>query len=69
MNVYACGTAVRLKRSELDGVITAISIRDQRVTYGISYYEGGKYVENYFCDYEFCILIKTQMVNIGLNTI
>jgi len=55
LELIPCGTEVILKRSEYSGVITGISIRDNRITYGISYYEIGVYKEVWFCDYEFLV--------------
>jgi hypothetical protein len=46
MEVIPCGVEVILKRAEYSGVITGISIRGNRVTYEVSYYESGTYKNN-----------------------
>ena len=67
MNILACGTEVILKRSKYEGVITGITIRENRVTYEISYYEGGTYKTNWFCKYEFTVGLDVNTIEIGFN--
>jgi len=69
MTVYKCGTKVELNNGEYQGIITLISIRDTRVTYGISYFENGVNKENLFSSYEFTIISDSKKTNIGFKSI
>lgn len=69
MEVIPCGVEVILKRAEYSGVITGISIRDNRVTYEVSYYESGTYKNNWYCDYEFSIDKEQSKRIIGFKNI
>ena len=69
MEVIPCGVEVVLKRAEYRGVITCISIRDNHVTYEVSYYESGTYKSNYYCDYEFIVSAEQTKVPIGFRSI
>ena len=53
MEVFQCGTQVILKNSNYEGIITAINIRDNRVSYEVSYYEVGIYKSIWISDYQF----------------
>lgn len=55
MDVYPCGTQVKLKFTDYIGVITGIFIRNESVGYLVSYFEEGKYVEVQFSEYQFDI--------------
>lgn len=69
MEVIPCGTDVVLKRAEYKGVITGINIRDNRVTYEVSYYESGTYKSNWYCDYEFLIGAEQTKTIVGFKHI
>jgi hypothetical protein len=69
MKVIPCGVEVLLKRAEYPGVITGINIRDNRVTYEISYYESGTYKSNWYCEYEFSVDTEQKGVTIGFTHI
>ena len=56
IKIYKCGERVSLTGTDYIGVITCVTIRDSKISYGISYFEQGIYKENYFCDYEFTVL-------------
>jgi hypothetical protein len=43
MEVIKCGTVVKPKMNNIEGIVTAISIRFGRATYEISYFYNGDY--------------------------
>lgn len=52
-SIFPCGTEVKLKRGNYEGVITAIHLHQDHINYTVSYFEGGSYRSNNFDDYEF----------------
>jgi hypothetical protein len=62
MKVFPCGREVVLRRSEYQGAITAISIREKSVSYEISYYEKDTYRSNWFRDYEFVTVVGEKQL-------
>lgn len=57
MEVYKCGTKVSLTfNHDSDGVITAVSIRFERVVYEVSYFNNGEYKQVWLDKCEFGIL-------------
>jgi hypothetical protein len=52
--VYRCGSKVLINDINIQGYITGISIRDNRVMYEISYFLNNTYLSTWFYDYQFC---------------
>jgi hypothetical protein len=66
MEVFSCGTEVKLNHTDIKGYVTAIIIRDNRVTYEISYFSNGSYYSHNFSHYEFSS-IKDNKIKIGFK--
>lgn len=64
-SIWPCGTEVKIKRTEYDGIITGVNIRDERITYEVSYFESGSYKSVWFCEYEFTPIEYTIRQRIG----
>ena len=67
IELFPCGTEVVLKRSQYAGVITGITLRGERITYAISYWESGTYKETWFASYEFSVTAHTSTMKIGFK--
>lgn len=66
LNLIKCGSTVEIINSKYSGHITGISIRDDRISYGISFFENGVHVEKWFQEYEFRLCdINEARINIG----
>lgn len=65
MSVWPCGTEVKIKRAGYDGVITGVNIRDERITYEVSYFESGSYKSTWFCEYEFTPMVHAIRRKVG----
>jgi hypothetical protein len=65
--VYKCGTSVKIKNIDLKGFITGISIRDERITYEISYFMNNTYYTHNFCEYELEIYPFSDKIQIGFK--
>jgi hypothetical protein len=55
MEVIKCGSMIRTKLGELSAIITAISIRFDRITYEVSYFYNGEYKCVWLSEDEFSI--------------
>lgn len=51
--IYPCGTLVKPKLNNMEGLITCVSIRFGRVSYEISYFLGGDYKVIWLAEEEF----------------
>lgn len=57
MQVHKCGAKVAISLNhDSDGLITAISIRFERVSYEVSYFNAGEYKQVWLDECEFTIL-------------
>lgn len=65
--VYPCGTQVTSKLSNIDGIITAISIRFSNVSYEIGYFSGHEYKQIWLYECEFVTSVTKD--KIGFKTI
>lgn len=51
MQVIPCRTKVKIK--DIEGVITGISIRDEQVSYEVTYWVGSERKQEWLAEYEF----------------
>lgn len=65
--VYPCGTNVTSKLSNVNGIITGLSIRFANVSYEISYFSGHDYKQIWLYECEFTT--TTTKEQIGFKTI
>lgn len=63
MVVYACGTNVILKNSDLKGIICGIVIRSPLVLYEVGYFSNSEYRVVTLAEYEFSLEgVNTQRI-------
>ena len=62
LKVHSCGTEVKLKLAGINGFITAICIRQNRIEYEITYYTEGQQFKIWAHKSEFCPKEKEQSV-------
>jgi hypothetical protein len=60
LKLHGCGTEVKLKLAGIDGFITAICIRQNRIEYEITYYTEGQQFKIWAHKSEFCLKEKGQ---------
>ena len=65
MKVYKHGTRVKTLIGDIEGLITAISIRVGSISYEISYFSSGIYYNIWLNDFEFEVCSKKS--DIGFN--
>ena len=53
IELIPCGTLVKLKIGEIDGMITGINIRWDNIQYEVTYYLNGEIKETWFNEFEF----------------
>ena len=53
IEVVKCGTKATTKMSQIEGIVTGISIRFNRATYEISYFHNGEYKSVWLDESEF----------------
>lgn len=66
-NIYAPGTRVKTKIGEIEGIITAATIRDLRIQYEVSYFYDGQYKNVWLDEYEFYLVDKGGKIVIGFK--
>lgn len=67
MNLYKCGTHVKINMGLIEGMITAICIRFNAVTYEISYFTEGVQKTIWMNEAEFTPVSKCKRENIGFK--
>ena len=67
IKMIKCGTHVQTVLSEIKGIITAISIRFNRVSYEISYFNNNTYTSIWIDESEFKVINKKAKNNIGYD--
>ncbi len=67
MLIYKCGTEVITKSETINAIITAISIRFDRVTYEISYFRSGLYYSVFLNENEFELKTNLEKSKIGFK--
>jgi hypothetical protein len=67
MNLYKCGTHVRTNMGLIEGMVTAICIRFDAVTYEISYFTDGVQKVIWMNEDEFKTIPERKRKSIGYN--
>lgn len=60
IDVYKCGTKIKLTNANVPGFITAICIRGKNITYEVSYFLNSVYCSNWFNSYEFELVEENE---------
>lgn len=66
IEVIRCGTKATTKISKIEAIVTAISIRFNRTSYELSYFNNGEYKTVWLDESEFAIE-KVTKTNIGFK--
>lgn len=64
--IVPCGTQVTSKLSNVNGIITGISLRFNNISYEVSYFSGHEYKQIYMYECEFTT--TTSKETIGFKT-
>ena len=67
MMVLSCGTNVILTNSEARGIITAIKIAENSVSYEVSYFVSGVLTRNWFSQNEFEVQREKECKRVGFT--
>jgi hypothetical protein len=67
ITVYKCGNEVKIKKIDLNGFITGINIRDNRIMYEVSYFMNNTYCAHWFCEYELLFSVSNETMTIGFK--
>lgn len=62
--IIKCGSKVRTALSNINGIVTAVSIRFNSVSYEVSYFNNGEYKQAWLNKEEF-IIIEGKPISIG----
>lgn len=65
LELYRCGSSVIIKLINIQGFITGICIRDNRITYEVSYFLNNQHCIHWFSDYELDFEPKPKKQTIG----
>jgi len=65
LEIFATGTRVKTKIGEISGIITAATIRENRIQYEVSYFYDGQYKNVWLDECEFTTVGKSFGVTIG----
>lgn len=66
-DIFTPGTPVKTKIGEINGIITAATIRDLRIQYEVSYFYDGQYKNVWLDEYEFYPTGKSGKIVIGFK--
>lgn len=66
--IYPSGTPVKLKTSELDGLITEARIIGEMVMYLVAYFENGAYTEKWLYEFQFAVTGPVTPRTVGFLT-
>lgn len=69
MNLYKCGTHVITNMGSIEGMVTAICIRFDAVTYEVSYFIEGNHKTIWINEAEFKTIPDRKRKSIGYNQI
>jgi len=67
MNIVKCGSKVKSVLTNIEGIITAASIRFNSVAYEVSYFNNGEYKQVWLNESEFELSINTKKETIGFK--
>lgn len=68
IEVYPCGTQVTSKLSNVNGIITGLSIRFANVSYEVSYFSGHDYKQIWLYECEFTTTVAKDKIGFKNNT-
>lgn len=63
--VFECGTKAITITGKIEGIITGISIRFDKVSYEFSYFYNGDYKSVFLNENEFSVVVDTKKAGIG----
>jgi hypothetical protein len=64
--VYKSGIYVQIKNINVNGYITGIIIRDDRILYEVSYFLNDNYCSHCFYEYQLCF-VQPEKITIGFK--
>jgi hypothetical protein len=59
---YKCGTLIQTKISNIDAIVTCVSIRFDKITYEVSYFYDGDYKVIWLNEDEFTAKTEKQII-------
>lgn len=69
MKVVKCGSRVKSVLTNIEGIVTAASIRFNSVSYEVSYFNNGEYKQVWFneCEFELSSTAKKETIGFKKN--
>ena len=65
ISILPTGTEVKLRISDLQGVVLEAGIRVSEVSYLVAYWESGNYTEKWFHEFQFDVVGTVRPIPVG----